>query len=281
MSRDRLTICCLLSRKNGADPETSTQGHVMFDQIAYGFKLYVRSFGILALVGLPMYIPCNLVLAYFSFGSEGSLSQIRMVSLYQSAVNAFQAGAIITTLHCRLIGKPVRLREALANAAKYWMPIIATGIVANIISGLSLLALIIPGLICLVRFSFLDLVVVLENCHGTPARQRSWDLTRDCAWWIALVACVYYPIILVIGCVPFVASEYITLSAEAWMVVEVVNGCIVDLLMPLMTAILLSFYSHAAGRMVELEDPIEDDELPEIPSEPNDDANPYRAPQST
>jgi hypothetical protein len=253
----------------------------MFDQIAYGFKLYLRNFGILALVGLPIYIPCNLVLAYFSFGSEDSLAQFRMVSLYQSAVNAFQAGAIITTLHCSLIDKQVRLSEALANAAKYWMPIIATAIVANIISGLSLLAVIIPGLVCMVRFSFIDLVVVLENCHGTAARQRSWDLTRDCAWWIALVACVYYPIILVIGCLPLVAFEYISLSAEAWMVVEVVNGCVVDLLMPLMTAILLSFYWHAAGRVVEPEDPIADDELPEIPFAPNDDTNPYRAPQST
>ena len=209
------------------------------------------------------------------------MTQYRIVSLIQFAASAFLAGPIITSLRAFVLGQQPSVGQALGNGAKYWFPILGTVFVANLISGFALLLIIIPGVLCFVRFALIEQVVVLEDCHGTVARQRSWDLTRGCAWWILLLSCLFYPAMIVLAAIPGVIGAFVDFPLAAQVVINLVVGYGVDLSTPLMTCVLFSFYWHAAGRMVEPENPVAADELPDVPLEPNDDANPFRAPQTT
>lgn len=253
----------------------------MFEQIEYGVRLYLRNFLFLALVALPISIPANLLIEYVTYGQEDSMGQFRIVSLIQFAASSFMAGAIITSLRSIVLKQQLGVGQALRNGMKYWTAVLATVFVANLISGFALLALIIPGILCFVRFALIDQVVVLEDCHGAVARQRSWELTRGCAWWILLLACLFYPLVIVLAAAPGVIWAFVDLPLAAELAINLLVGCTVDVLTPLMTCILFSFYWHAAGRMVEPNEPVADDELPDVPFEPNDDANPFRAPQAT
>ncbi len=253
----------------------------MLEQIKFGGKLYVQNFAVLAMVGLPIYVPSNLLLNCLCYGVSDPISQIRLAGIHSSIVSALESGVVIATLNQLARGKPVRLGSALSSGVKNWLSIFATNIIANLICGFGLLAFVIPGIICLVRYALLDIVVVLENRSGINARERSWELTRGCGWSILFVYCVFYPLIIACGFIPLIAAEFVTMSADAWFAVDFVFGCLIDLTQPLFTAILFSFYWHATGLHSLAADSVTVVESPETPPLPwQDDSNPYQSPQS-
>lgn len=252
----------------------------MWKQIRYGIELYLNNFLFLAMITLPIVIPSNLLVEYLTYWEDGSLNQFRMVSLIQFAVSAFLAGAVITSLRAIALKEYRSVELALGYGWKYWLAVAGTSFVANLISVFALLLFVIPGVFCLVRFALIDIVVVLEDCHGSIARQRSWDLTRKCAWAILLLTCIFQPMVIVVAALPGVIAAYVDLPDAAIVTINVIFGTASDLLLPLMTSILFSFYWHAAGGMLET-DVLVADELAETPVEPDDDLNPFKSPQAT
>ena len=80
----------------------------------------------------------------------------------------------------------------MARAFRLWGKLFATRFVAGLITMLCLFLLIIPGIVCAVKFVFLDMAVVLENRQGSRARTRTWDLTTGHGVTIVAVCSLYY-----------------------------------------------------------------------------------------
>ena len=53
-----------------------------------------------------------------------------------------------------------------------------------LLSGLGFLALVVPGIILFVRYTFTPSVVAIEGARGTKAMRRSWQLSRGFFWKI-------------------------------------------------------------------------------------------------
>lgn len=78
-------------------------------------------------------------------------------------------------------------RAALAAALAAWPALVGAILLTALPTGLGFLLLIVPGLYLTARLFLMVPVAAVERLGVVPMIRRSWDLTRDCGWTIALL----------------------------------------------------------------------------------------------
>ena len=145
--------------------------------------------------------------------------------------------------------------EAMKRGLRLWGNLFATRLVAGLITMLCLFLLVIPGLVCAVKYAFLDMAVVLEDKQGSRARKRSWDLTTGHGIMIVAVCTMYYAMwICLVAALAFpleILNETIELTDFQYYSIDVVITCIGDVFLIPLTAILYCMYLHASGQDTE------------------------------
>lgn len=86
--------------------------------------------------------------------------------------------AIITAVGEEYLGKEVTFKQVTKRALRLLPAMIIAGILVGFFVMLGLIALIIPGIYLMLRFSLVNQVVVLEGLTGMKALKRSWYLMK-------------------------------------------------------------------------------------------------------
>jgi hypothetical protein len=97
--------------------------------------------------------------------------------------STFSLAALILVISARYLGQPITIGGAYsAVGVGTWVILLVTNFLAAIMIGIGLILIIIPGIFLLVKFAFIDPVIMLERKGITEAFSRSWDLVRG-SWW--------------------------------------------------------------------------------------------------
>lgn len=262
----------------------------MLAAIRDGLRLWGNNMPLLSALVLTFWLPGNILLDYFVANSTDEteiLFQFQFPSLFEGVFGPIYIAAIIYVLDCRRRGQRVGYVEAMKRGFRLWGNLFATRFVAGFIMVLCFFLLVIPGLVCAVKYVFLEMAVVLEGKHGVHARTRTWDLTSGHAMTIFATCSLYYLVwICLIGVLTIpleILNESIELSTLQYYSIDVVISCIGDVFLVPLTAILYCMYLHTSGQDTETSNqnaPHADsfERLPPLRGPIGD--NPYEPPQT-
>ncbi len=144
---------------------------------------------------LTVWLPGNLLadfLQYYVFGEEEIFRQMRVTMWIEGIFGPIYIGAMVYALSRLKQGQEVAYGEAMAVGLKNWGRLFAARFVAGLIIILGLIALVVPGILFLLRYAFLDCAVVLEGTDAGQARVRSTKLTQGMRGQIFLAAVVFF-----------------------------------------------------------------------------------------
>ena len=153
----------------------------MTAKFSEAFRLLWRHLGLFTTIILTVWLPGNILLNYVAYNVEGSsdmgfLGVMKMSMWIETIFGPIYIGALVYALFQIKSGQTVTYKEAIVVGFKKWGPLFAARFIAGFFIGLGFLALIVPGIILTVRYSFLDPVVILEEVKVTTnARSRSAD----------------------------------------------------------------------------------------------------------
>ncbi len=82
--------------------------------------------------------------------------------------------------------------EAISVGLRTWGRLFSARFFAGIWIMFGLILLVVPGIVLMVRYAFLDAVVVLEGAGGDRARRQSSEITRGFRWQIFLAGLLFF-----------------------------------------------------------------------------------------
>ena len=150
------------------------------------FRLLGRHLDLFTLIVLTVWFPAHLAANYLQFFGAGAEPQraLSLVLMIELAFGPLVAGATITTLARIKQGMPTGYWVALGEGFNAWGRLLVVRVITGVLIALGLLALVVPGLLLLVRYALVDSVAVLEGALAGEARQRSTALTAGLRWAI-------------------------------------------------------------------------------------------------
>jgi hypothetical protein len=152
------------------------------------FQVWAANLGPFSVVGLVAYSPVLLLIGLLA--AAGSLNPLaeRVVDLLTNLFTLILTGAVtygvFRHLHAERAGAGEILRMGLSRFGAVWV----TGIMMGIAVLLGFCALVIPGIVLLVRYWVAVPVAVIESPGATASLQRSSELTEGNRWRIFAVA---------------------------------------------------------------------------------------------
>ena len=195
---------------------------------------------------LTVWLPGNVLVDYlghYVLHSEDLFKQIRVTMWIETIFGPIYIGAMVYALARLKEGRDVSYLEAIAVGFKNWGRLFAARFVAGLLIVLGLVALIVPGIVLLVRYALLDCVVVLEGAPTTTARARSTLLTAGRRWQIFWAAVVFICAFIALSfLVYFPQSLAEQLNVMAY---DVVADCFSDLAFAVIQITMFLFYWEA------------------------------------
>jgi hypothetical protein len=156
-----------------------------------------RTFGIWAanlvsfsLVGLVAYLPALVLIALLA--AAGSLNHlgVRVVDFLGNILNLILAGAVTYGVFRDLHGERAGAREVLGMGLSRLGGVWVTGVLMGVAVLVGLIALIVPGIVLLVRYWVAVPVAVIEAPGATASLSRSTELTQGNRWRVFAIAVV-------------------------------------------------------------------------------------------
>lgn len=218
---------------------------IMFKRISQAFSLFKTDFGVLASIGLTVWLPGNLVsnLVDRAFPDAGFMASLRITMLIELAFGPLCTAGIIHVLSRRMQGESTSYREAMSFAVKKWWPVLAANLTAGIRVLLGCLALIVPGIALAVRYSLIDAVVVLENKDTYDARMRSIELTAGRRRDIFFSYLLFFIALIVVIFAVYAPVD--DLSSLSMLPVELLMDCTVDIFAVIIQIVMFLFFWEA------------------------------------
>ncbi|MGA2699621.1 MAG: hypothetical protein ABSH35_00800 [Isosphaeraceae bacterium] len=149
-------------------------------KMVMAFRLLLGQLPLFAALVLTIWIPGHLLIDMAVAGKPNqadSLTALQLGNLVEIVFGPIYSAGIITALAARMAGEKTSYVEAMRAGLHHWGRLFGARIVAGLLVGLGIVALIVPGLVLAVRYSLIDEVVVLEGAGARAARQRSSQLT--------------------------------------------------------------------------------------------------------
>jgi len=144
------------------------------------FRLLLGQLPLFAALVLTIWVPGHLLIDMAVAGKPNqadSLTALQLGNLVEIVFGPIYSAGIITALAAQMAGEKTSYVEAMRAGLHHWGRLFGARIVAGLLVGLGIVALIVPGLVLAVRYSLIDEVVVLEGAGARVARQRSSQLT--------------------------------------------------------------------------------------------------------
>lgn len=210
------------------------------------FRLLARHFDLFTLIALTVWLPGHLVINYIDFfatskgAADAAARGFRVGLMVEGVFGPLVVAATLAALARIKRGEPAGYVQAMSDGFATWPRLFIARLVASALVLAGLIALVVPGVLVLVRLCFVDALVVLDGAPLGAALRASNALTagrRPAIFWT--------------GGVLFVAvfSLAMTLSALAGaadhFVVHVLVDCVIAVMQAVFTIALFLFYREA------------------------------------
>ena len=210
------------------------------------FRLLARHFHLFTLIALTVWLPGHLIINYIDFfatsrgAADAGARGFRIGLMVEGAFGPLVVAATLSALARITRGEPPSYAQAMRHGLAMWPRLFIARLVASALILAGLIALVVPGVIILVRLSFVDAVVVLDGAPLGAALSASNALTagrRPAIFWTGGFLFVT------------VFSVAMTLSALAGLadhfVVQVLVDCVIAVTQTVFTIALFLFYREA------------------------------------
>jgi hypothetical protein len=165
----------------------------LFEKLIEAARLLLSNLGLFAALTLTVWLPGNLLIEYLvsrAQNPENPAALMRLNDFIEAVFGPVYVGAMIFALAQRKSGRWVTYSEAMGQGFHHWGRMFGTRFVTGFMILGGFLALIVPGIYMMVKYSLIDHIVVLEETSGREARQRSADLTKGKRWQIVAAGIV-------------------------------------------------------------------------------------------
>lgn len=216
------------------------------DIIEETFRLFARHFHLFTLIALTVWLPGHLIINYIDFfatskgAADAGARGFRIGLMVEGAFGPLVVAATLSALARIARGEPASYAQAMRHGLAMWPRLFIARLVASALVLAGLIALVVPGVLALVRLSFVDAVVVLDGAPLGAALRASNALTvgrRLAIFWTGGFLFVT------------VFSVAMTLSALAGaadhFVVQVLVDCVIAVTQTVFTIALFLFYREA------------------------------------
>jgi len=160
----------------------------------------------LSLIILPIVVPLEIITSIYQYtltSEENSIAvgllpislSILLYPIYKVAVVFYIASVIEGTRYT--------IKELYAIGLRYWLPyLIITFFIGIIVIG-GLMFFIIPGIIFIIRYSFTEFELILNQQKPLDAMRNSWESTSEYMstlffGYAIITACLYVPVIIML-----------------------------------------------------------------------------------
>lgn len=137
-------------------------------------RLLVRHFDLFTMIALTVWLPGHLVINYLDFfatskgAADAAARSFRVAILVESIFGPLVVAATLAALLSIKQGQPARYLAAMKWAIILWPRLFLARLLVSVIVLAGLIALVVPGVMLLVRLAFVDALVALD---GVPLRQ--------------------------------------------------------------------------------------------------------------
>lgn len=221
------------------------------DILAATLRLLARHFDLFTLIALTVWLPGHLVINYIDFfeqstgAADAAARGFRVALVVEGIFGPLVVAATLAALARIKRGEPASYGRALADGLIMWPRLFMARLVVSMFVVAGLIALVVPGVILVVRLSFVDALVVLDGAPLGAALRASNALTegrRLAIFWTG--GCLF---VAVFG---LAAALSALAAAAAHFVVQVLADCVIAVTQTVFTIALFLFYleaRHAAG----------------------------------
>jgi hypothetical protein len=204
------------------------EGRVMSvgEFLTASWRAFCADWRTISLLALLVAIPKSAILLPVDPGTQPSVLEfiryMNIAQLVEILMGIFSGLGIARIVDERLQGRSTSLRGALAHAFHRWRSGVWTGFLSSMITGVLLLAFIIPGIIWLGYYTFSTSVVSLRDRSGKSALDDSKALVKG-RWWtvVGRIAVIGVPTIMAgaaLGMTSSFAPELRFLSFASWVI---------------------------------------------------------------
>ena len=138
-------------------------------KMVMAFRLLFGQLPLFAALVLTIWVPGHLLIDMAVVGNPNQADSAdgacNWANLVEIVFGPIYAAGIITALAARMAGEKTSYLEAMRAGLHHWGRLFGARIVAGLLVGLGIVALIVPGLVLAIRFSLIDEVVVLEGAR--------------------------------------------------------------------------------------------------------------------
>jgi uncharacterized protein UPF0259 len=210
------------------------------------FRLLGRHFDLFTLIALTVWLPGHLVINYIDFftpstgAADAEARGFRVALSVEAVFGPLVVASTLAALSRITRREPAGYVQALADGLVAWPRLFIARLVASVVVLAGLVALVVPGVIILVRLSFVDALVVLDGVPLGAALRASNALTqgrRLAIFWTGgvLFAAVFS-----------VAMMLSTLAGAAHhFVAQVLADCVIAVTQTVFTIAFFLFYREA------------------------------------
>jgi hypothetical protein len=222
------------------------------DLLRETLRLFASHLHLFTLIALTVWLPGHVVINYFDFfaggppgSAEAATRGIRVFLVVEAVFGPLVGAATLAALARIKRGEPATYGQALADGLAAWPRLFIARLVQGAIVLVGLVALVVPGVILLVRVSFVDALVVLDGAPLGAALRVSNALTagrRSAIFWTGGA--------LVVGVFSLAAILSVLAGAAEHFVAQVLADCAIAVTQTVFTIALFLFYweaRHAAA----------------------------------
>jgi len=209
-------------------------------------RLLARHFYLFTLIALTVWLPGHLVINYIDFfaSSKGAADAgargFRMGLMVEGAFGPLVVAATLAALARITRGEPASYAQAMRHGFAIWPRLFIARLVASALVLAGLIALVVPGVLVLVRFSFVDAFVVLDGAPLGAALRASNALTEGrrlaIFWTGGFLFLVVFSVAMALSTLAGAADHF---------VVQVLVDCVIAVTQTVFTIALFLFYREA------------------------------------
>ncbi len=210
------------------------------------FRLLVRHFDLFTMIALTVWLPGHLVINYIDFfatskgAADAAARSFRAAVLVEGLFGPLVIAATLAALLTIKQGQPARYLAAMKWALMLWPRLFLTRLVVSVIVLAGLIALVVPGVMLLVRLAFVDALVALDGLPLGQALRISNALTegrrRGIFWTGGFLFAAVFSLAAALSALAGLAEHF---------VVQVLADCLIAVTQTVFTIAMFLFYWEA------------------------------------
>jgi hypothetical protein len=219
----------------------------MLRKFVEAIRLFCTNFVLIASIILTVWLPGNLLgeyLIWYVPSDDDVVRSFRVSALIEGVFGPIYCGALVYALAQLKGGRRPRYFEAISVGVRTWGRLFSARFFAGLWIMLGLILLVVPGIVLMVRYAFIDAVVVLEGAGGDSARRRSAELTRGFRWQIFLAGLLFLVTFVPLGFAIRVPYEQF-FPALNTMATDVAADCVLDMAYAIVQIVIFLYYWQA------------------------------------